>query len=252
MGLEHSPKIVTDNLYFCVDAANIKSYPGSGTTWTDMSTGFVGIMSNMTASDYTSGAPDYFTFDNSVDDDDAGHKQSIDITSVTPSISVPPITWVSWLRRKQSCFSTPIGVSDQLEHPGTNWKRYHMRVDNGDKLRYHWNSQSSTYNYNPNIDIPEDEWVMCATSVSSSSATLYMFELDGTISQGTNTLSGGETHVSATYPIPGGPFSIGKIPYEINNKYFGGDIAIIQIYSKALSEAELKQNYDATKTRFGS
>ena len=248
MASHSGPNIIEDNLYICFDAANMKSYPGSGTTWTDMSTGFVGIMSNMTASDYTSGAPDYFTFDNSVSDDAAGHKQSIDITSLTPSITIPPITWVSWLRRKQSCFSTTtIGVSDVAESgTGTNWKRYYMRIHNGNKLRYYWASHSSTYNYNPNITIPEDEWVMCALSVSSSSATLYMFELDGTISQGTNTT----THVSATYPITDGPFSIGKLPYEINNTYFGGDIAIVQIYTKALSQAELTQNFNATKGRF--
>lgn len=37
MGLNHSPRIVTDGLVMCVDAANTKSYPGSGTTWFDLS-----------------------------------------------------------------------------------------------------------------------------------------------------------------------------------------------------------------------
>ena len=31
------PKIVTDGLIFKLDASNNKSYPGSGTTWTDLS-----------------------------------------------------------------------------------------------------------------------------------------------------------------------------------------------------------------------
>ena len=34
MGLTHSPRIVTDGLVFCVDAADARSYPGTGTTWT--------------------------------------------------------------------------------------------------------------------------------------------------------------------------------------------------------------------------
>jgi hypothetical protein len=37
MALPHSPKIVTDGLVLCLDAANTKSYPGTGTTWFDVS-----------------------------------------------------------------------------------------------------------------------------------------------------------------------------------------------------------------------
>jgi len=37
MALAHSPKIITDGLVLCLDAGNTKSYPGSGTTWTDLS-----------------------------------------------------------------------------------------------------------------------------------------------------------------------------------------------------------------------
>jgi len=37
MGISYSPKIVTDGLVLCLDAANPKSYPGSGTTWFDLS-----------------------------------------------------------------------------------------------------------------------------------------------------------------------------------------------------------------------
>ena len=29
-------KMVTDGLVLCLDAANTKSYPGSGTTWSDL------------------------------------------------------------------------------------------------------------------------------------------------------------------------------------------------------------------------
>jgi hypothetical protein len=37
MALFHSPSIVLPGLVLCLDAANPKSYPGSGTTWTDLS-----------------------------------------------------------------------------------------------------------------------------------------------------------------------------------------------------------------------
>jgi hypothetical protein len=37
MALAHSPRIVTDGLVLCLDAGNAKSYPGSGTSWSDLS-----------------------------------------------------------------------------------------------------------------------------------------------------------------------------------------------------------------------
>jgi hypothetical protein len=36
MGVGYNPKIVTDGLVMCLDAANKKSYSGSGTTWRDL------------------------------------------------------------------------------------------------------------------------------------------------------------------------------------------------------------------------
>jgi hypothetical protein len=37
MGISYNPRIVTDGLVLALDAGNTKSYPGSGTTWTDLS-----------------------------------------------------------------------------------------------------------------------------------------------------------------------------------------------------------------------
>ena len=37
MAFFHSPRLVTDGLVLALDAANPKSYPGSGTTWKDLS-----------------------------------------------------------------------------------------------------------------------------------------------------------------------------------------------------------------------
>jgi hypothetical protein len=37
MGIAYNPRTITDGLVLCLDAANSKSYPGSGTTWTDLS-----------------------------------------------------------------------------------------------------------------------------------------------------------------------------------------------------------------------
>jgi hypothetical protein len=57
MGLGHSPSIVRDGLVFYLDAANSKSYPGSGTTWFDLS----GQSNNFS---WSSPAPNFNTYNN--------------------------------------------------------------------------------------------------------------------------------------------------------------------------------------------
>ena len=36
MGIVYNTSIIRDGLVLHLDAANVKSYPGSGTTWTDL------------------------------------------------------------------------------------------------------------------------------------------------------------------------------------------------------------------------
>ena len=44
--LTHSPRIITDGLVLCLDAANRQSYPGSGTVWTDLAGSNNGTLTN--------------------------------------------------------------------------------------------------------------------------------------------------------------------------------------------------------------
>lgn len=59
MAIAYNPKIITDGLVLCLDAANPKSYPGSGTTWFDLS----GNGNNFTidASGFTYNSSGYFS-----------------------------------------------------------------------------------------------------------------------------------------------------------------------------------------------
>ena len=67
MALAHSPKIITDGLVLCLDAGNTKSYPGSGTTWTDLSgNGNNGTLTNMDGANLDSANGGSFTFDGTI------------------------------------------------------------------------------------------------------------------------------------------------------------------------------------------
>jgi hypothetical protein len=61
MGVAYNPRIVTNGLVLALDAGNTKSYPGSGTTWTDLSSSNSGTLVNdPTFSDNT------FIFDSNI------------------------------------------------------------------------------------------------------------------------------------------------------------------------------------------
>ena len=64
MGSQYNtPQIITDKLTLCYDASNIKSYPGSGTLWKDLSVhGYHCVLENGPVFD-----TDHFTFDGTND-----------------------------------------------------------------------------------------------------------------------------------------------------------------------------------------
>ena len=65
MGVFAGPEINEDGLILVLDAGNTKSYPGSGTTWSDLSgNGNDGTINGAT---HTSGTGGYFDFDGSND-----------------------------------------------------------------------------------------------------------------------------------------------------------------------------------------
>ena len=46
MGVTYNNRIVTDGLVLCLDAASKRSYPGTGTVWTDLKGGNNGTLTN--------------------------------------------------------------------------------------------------------------------------------------------------------------------------------------------------------------
>jgi hypothetical protein len=86
--LAHSPSIVMNGLVLCLDAGNTKSYPGSGTTWTDLSgNGNTGTLINMDGTNFSSSNGGYLTFD-------ATNEY---VTSTFSTTSGQAVTYSGWL-----------------------------------------------------------------------------------------------------------------------------------------------------------
>ena len=63
MACNAGPDIIEDGLVLCLDAANINSYPKSGTTWSDLAGANDGTMENMTSANYGSDNGGVLSFD---------------------------------------------------------------------------------------------------------------------------------------------------------------------------------------------
>ena len=87
MAFNYSPKISTDGLVLCLDAANTKSYPGSGTVWSDLSRGGNnGTLTN--GPTFNSGNGGSIVFDGVNDYVDCG------VSNISLPINITLISWI--------------------------------------------------------------------------------------------------------------------------------------------------------------
>jgi len=214
MGFSRGPKIVTDGLVLALDAANPKSYPGSGTTWSDLSgNGNDGTLVNGVGYDSTNNGSMVF---DGVDD-------YISIAS-------------QQILNLSNDFTTTIWYSSIAEDPQLLYSRYPDGYILGTR-----SAEWKVTKYGV-VDIylgenPNDNEVHSISVVYSSTQGVMLF-LDGLLVDS----SGNTSDLKPTSEM-----RIGLAQY--GNHY--GNISNVQIYNRALTEAEIKQNYNALKGRYG-
>ena len=222
MAVNYSPKIITDGLVLYLDAANTRSYPGNGTVWSDLSrSGINGTLTN--GPTFNSGNGGSVVFDG-----------TNNFVQCTGSLTLTAATFVSWIRRN----GTQGQYDGILFSRGTNVTGINFQTSN--QLGYHWNNAINTYGWQSGLTIPDATWCMVAVSVTSTTATAYLCQSGG-ITTATNTVSHGSSILN----------DIKLAQDDAGGRFFTGNIAIAQIYNRALSSTEITQNFNATKGRYG-
>jgi hypothetical protein len=215
--------IVDSSLQLWLDAGQISSYPGSGTTWTDLSgNSRTGTLTNgPTYSDTNGGS---IIFDG-----------TDDFVQCSGSLTVTAATFVAWIRRN--------GATDQYDgilfSRGTSVTGMNFYLSN--QLGYHWNGNGNTYTWSSGLSVPDLTWCMVAVSVTSTAATAYLCQSSG-ITSAINTVN----HSSSLLDDI-------KIAQDeaIGNRFFNGRIATAMIYNRALSADEIATNFNALRGRYG-
>jgi len=241
MGLQHSPRIVTDGLVLCLDAADKNSYPGSGNTWTDLSgQGNNGTLTNMSATPFDSGNGGSLVFDGVNDYVVSTNDDSVKIfnNSITMEafIKTPVI---------QSNTHFPNILSKRITYTYPNggyglWMNNETRPDGTSYGILHTDESSALVYFNELINT--NKWFHLVATYDGLSFKSYQnSNFNNSVS-----LTGNIVPVNNELLI--GVARSNNINYSYS---FEGNIAVVRLYNRALTPQEVLQNYNATKTRFG-
>jgi hypothetical protein len=235
MATLYSPKIVTNGLVMYLDAGNNRSYVSGSANWNDLSrtnnTGSLingptfssangGVLSFDGSNDYIYLPPNFFDFD----------------TGTPFSVSV-------WF--KTTSTGTILGVNAASTPDGaSSWvPAIYVGSDNKLHTSCFWGGEVNNQSIS---SLSVNNGVFYNATVTFAS-TVHKSYLNGELFA---TLVKGQTSFAATYYYSVGAGQANSWP-SAGNRYFNGIIPNFMFYTRALSDAEVRQNYHATKGRFG-
>ena len=219
MGITYNPKMVTDGLVLCVDAASKRSYPGTGTVWTDLVGENDGTLTN--GPTFSSANGGSIVFDGS--DDTVA-------TTLSPSLASYTISmWV-----KTSSSSSEIYIDSYIS---ANYIR--LVVLSTGVVQFPFRESGTEIVSVSSTSINDGEWHhITGTRDAGVIGRVYV---DGVADgSATDTTAGGAI-------TPGVSLDIGRA----SGNRVSGKIASVQIYNSSLTADEVLQNYLATRGRFG-
>ena len=236
MSFHYSPKIVTNGLVLALDAANKKSYPGSGTSILDLSgNSNDGVLTN--GPTFDSGNGGSIIFDNSNDYINVPINNNLILNSAG--------TIEAWVKIKNLGGSYDNTIV--MKGDGASWTNLHyilFEPSGYDVMMLSTSNGTSTTNLNgvKTPSLSTNTWYHIVANWQG--VDFNRIYLNGELSQEKTTgiYQPKDTTASCFFQI-GRTYS--------NNYYFDGNIAITKIYNRALSSQEILQNYNATKSRFG-
>jgi hypothetical protein len=216
--------IVTSNLQLYLTAGNTSSYPGSGTTWTDLSTNSYSTTLTNTPT-YNSGNGGYFSFDGS------------DYVDTNQSLASETFSVGGWFRTSSAGIKMFLSKETSAGNP---WN-YRIWLNGGQinadmsqvTTQSSLSSPLTTYN--------NGNWYQVMFTRDDS--TWYLYVNGVQVNTKSDSYTGNVVNSQELW--------IGRSAYLGGSYQFTGDISEVMIYNRVLTSSEILQNYNATKTRFG-
>ena len=229
MGAFAGPDIVDNGLVLALDAGNSKSYPGTGSTWTDLS-GRAGIGTLTNGPTFSSANGGSIVFDGSND------------FVLTSSVATygNNTTWEAWIYCTANVSEYNMFMGRYLPYFGfyTGNRFIFSNLIGGIQCTI----------TTPTTNLTLNTWYHATftTSYDGANTTMIIY------TNGIQTASGVFAGTQGNYS---NPFMIGDGNDTTNGTSswlpFQGRVSNIKIYNRALTAGEIAQNFNATRSRFG-
>lgn len=240
MGINYSPTIVRDGLVMYLDAANVKSYPGSGTTWFDLTKNNYNFTLSSASAFVSNGG-------------NGAQYMDLEINGCK-YLPGGVLTDVEWFPNATVCIFSEIKAADG------NWKTLlrsavadHQVIilsSDGISLGMYDNDggnfQDTGFNVNtlPNYNT---QFNFMAWKLSNASP-YYQFYYNENLSSSQATLTSASSIWQRGFASIGGHHSVTSSPTSFSQEF--GKISTFLYYNRALTTTELKQNFQAFRGRY--
>ena len=241
MSISYNPSIVTNGLVLCLDAGNTKSYPGSGTTWTDLSGfGSTGTLTN--GPTYSSNNSGYLGFD--------GTNDFVNVSSGIPERTdrFTNEIWVypTSLTGGASGYSTLIRMNGR--RPDNSSGDFYFTLINLGQVHCEIRNLANT-GYDPYTTstgvVSVNNWYHIVQVIDRPAGNLKFYVNNSLVLNASTT----------TYSIiTNSSIQIAQQGTNVSNEFarrLTGRVSNVKLYNRALTAAEIQQNFNATRSRFG-
>jgi hypothetical protein len=239
MAVGYNPRMVTNGLVLCIDAANRRSYPGSGTTWTDLS----GNGNNGTLVNSPTFSSDSFAFNGTTQYVQIAASSSLQIST---GVTINSVVKLTGFTQNRTRLIDTARTTSPFETGGSLFLKI------GDITPF----QDISFFIQGNDNVAREVRKTNAGFVTSTTVpyiiTARWRQSDGASSIFVNGVEA--TYISSvtftgTVSTLTNPMMIGFI--QGYNIYGNQTVYATQIYNRYLTDAEIRQNFNALRGRFG-